>query len=152
MKVPTSRSLLLVAGLLVVVGLPLAGTWARRRPGDRCEFDGLPVEPRYRVRVADRAGGSHTFCCVRCAGLWLQRQGESPAAVRVTDEASGAEIDAAKAFFVRSTVVTDAITGNRVHVFGGRADAEEHARAYAGRALTGGERPFAPETAPAGGR
>jgi hypothetical protein len=90
----------------------------------------------------DRAGGSHVFCCVRCAGRWLARQAERPAAAYVTDEASREEIDAASAFFVQSTVVTNPVTGNRTHVFRSPADAEEHARLYAGWLLTGEERPF----------
>ncbi len=137
-----SRLLLALAGVAVVVGLPLAGKMARRHPAERCAYDGLPVPPLYRVRVVDRAGAAHPFCCVRCAGLWLARQSEPPAAVRVTDEASGAEIDAAAAVFVFSAVVTEPVTGNRVHAFRDRAAAEEHARAFAGAVLTGAERPF----------
>jgi hypothetical protein len=144
-----SRLLLFLAGLLVVVGLPLAGWWGRRGAAPRCELDGLTIEPLYRVRVVDRAGASHRFCCVRCAARWLGRQGDRPRAVYVTDEASGAEVDAGSAFFVRSAVVTNAVTRNRVHAFRDRAAAEEHARAYGGETLTGVQRPFSFEMDPA---
>ena len=146
---PRSRLLLVLAGLLVVVGLPLAGKWARRGAGPRCELNGLAIQPLYQVRVVDRAGASHRFCCARCAARWLARQEDRPRAVYVTDEAGGAEIDCRAAWFVRSTVVTNPITGNRIHAFRGRADAEEHARAYNGEVLTGVERPFSFQTDPA---
>jgi hypothetical protein len=142
MKPARSRLLLLLAVSLVVVGVPLAGKWARRQRGPRCENDGLAIEPVYQVRVVDHAGRSHRFCCVGCARAWLLRQPVSPEAVYVTDEPSGKEIASRSARFVHSTVVTNPTTGNRVHVFQDSADAQEHARAFAGQELTGDERPF----------
>lgn len=137
-----SRWLLVLASLLVVVGLPLAGKWARRHAEPRCDLDGLTIEPLYQVRVVDRAGRTHRFCCVHCAGLWLARQESGPEAVYVTDEVSGEAIDSRSAYFVESAVVTNPITGNRVHVFRERADAREHVRDHGGSELTGADRPF----------
>jgi hypothetical protein len=74
--------------------------------------------------------------------MWLARQGARPREVYVTDEASGAEIDAASAYFVRSLVVTTPTTGNRVHAFRDRADAERHAEVAHGTLLNGTERPL----------
>jgi hypothetical protein len=145
MTMTRSRALLLLAGLLVVVGLPLAGKWARRQGVPRCDLDGLELVPLYQVRVVDRAGGSHHFCCVRCARTWLARQGNPPRAVYVKDEAGGAEIDARSAHFVQSTVPTNPVTGNTVHAFRDRAAAEEHARAFAGWVLPEAEQPFPAE-------
>jgi hypothetical protein len=142
MRPTTARKLLLVAGLGVVVGLPLAGKWLRQGDPPRCERDGLPIVPLYRVRVVDRAGQPHLFCCVQCARVWLERRGEAPGAVRVTDEADGREIDPRAAHFVRSPVATSPITGNHVHVFRSPADAAEHARAFGGWVLGEEERPF----------
>jgi hypothetical protein len=133
---------LLVAVLLVVVGLPLAGKWLRRQRGPRCSLDGLPIEPLYQARVIDQEGHSHCFCCVLCARTWLERQRERSVAIFVTDETGRQEIDGRSAHFVRSTVVTNPVTENHVHVFKDRADALEHARAFAGWELTGKERPF----------
>jgi hypothetical protein len=130
-------------GLLVVVGLPLAGHWARRPPERRCALDGGPLEPHYRVRVVDAEGSACEFCCIRCAEIWLGRQRQPPQAVYVTDEASGQEVEVASAYFVRSLVVTTPTTGNRIHAFRHRADAEKHAAAFGGRVLQGPERPFA---------
>jgi len=133
---------LLLAGLLVLVGLPILGKWTRRDHGPRCALDGLKIEPLYQARVVDGKGVSHLFCCVRCARQWLVRQGDSPRAVYVTDETSGQEIDPRSACFVQSLVATHSIIRNYVHVFKSRADAAEHLRVYGGVELTGSERPF----------
>src|SRR5437764_194865 len=130
-----------LAGLLALAALPLLGHWARHAPAGRCSLDGVPITPVYRVRVRDHRGGDHGFCCIRCAELWLARS--PPAhAVWVTDEASGHELDARAAFFVRSSVVTTPTTGNRVHAFARQEDAERHADVAHGRLLDGPERPF----------
>jgi len=65
-----------------------------------------------------------------------------PRSVRVTDEASGKLIDAGDAHYVRSSVVTNPATGNRVHAFRNRADAEKHADIHGGTVLSESERPF----------
>ena|SRR5437588_8917805 len=125
---------LVLAGLLIVFGLPLAGTLARRTAGPRCAFDGAPIEPLYRVRIVDAEGGERTFCCLHCAGLWRGHR-PRPRAMFVTDEATGAEIPATSAWFVRSRVVTMPHTQNRVHIFGSQADAQRHADAAGGLML-----------------
>ena len=130
------------AGLLVVVGLPLVGKWVRRTPQERCTLDGARIDPLYRVRVVDNQDQDHPFCCIRCATLWLSRQKVKPRSVRVTDEATGREIDAAAAWFVRSSVVTMAHTENRIHAFARHADAARHAAAALGSVLPDSERPF----------
>ncbi len=138
-----ARTLLLVLiGLVVVVGVPIAGRWARRQQAPRCALDGMTIEPLYRVRIVDRRGAAHDFCCVRCAEAWLKRGREAPQAIRVTDEAGGAQIDPEHAHFAASAVVTNRVTGNRVHVFGSRKDAEEHVRVFGGKVLDSTERPF----------
>jgi hypothetical protein len=138
---PTRRRILigLIGG---VVGLAVAGSLSRRRAAGRCALDGAEVDPLYRVRVEDERGGSHPFCCVRCAELWLAAHRGRVRGVFVTDEASGQEVGVARATFVRSSVVTRAATGNRVHAFLDPADADRHAASARGRILTGGDRPF----------
>jgi hypothetical protein len=140
----------LLALAVLVVGLPVAGWWSRYDAEPRCAFDGLPIQPAYRMRVVDSDGATHHFCCVRCGRLWLERQAGIPEEVWVTDEASGDELDARFAHFVHSAVVTDAVSGNRVHVFRDPKAAEEHARAFHGWTLTGAERPFPTEASSAG--
>jgi len=141
----TSRWQVVLAVLVVVVGLALAGSWARRGITGRCALDGAAVDRIYRVRVVDEEGPSHDFCCIRCAELWLAAREGSPRALYVTDEASGEEVEAGRAWYVRSSVVTRATTGNRVHAFRERQDAERHAATAGGRVLTGADRPFAAE-------
>jgi hypothetical protein len=51
---------------------------------------------------------------------------------------------------VQSSVVTDAISGNRIHVFRDRMAAEEHAGAFRGWVLIGAERPLPVEASSAG--
>ena len=138
----TSRWHIVLAVLIVAVALAVAGSWSRRRAPGRCALDGAPIEPLYRVRVVDGHGHSHDFCCVRCAELWLEGQMARPREVHVTDESGGGEVEANRAYFVRSSVVTTATTGNRIHAFKDREDAERHAAAAGGRLLTGTDRPF----------
>jgi len=52
-------------------------------------------------------------------------------------------LSASQAHYVRSTVATNAVTGNRRHVFRTVEDALKHAEAAHGRRLLGAERPFA---------
>ena len=131
---------LVCGGLLA---LPFLGTWLRHAPADHCALDGAAIVPCYRVRVEDSAGRSYDFCCVHCAQMWLEGRSSQVRTVRVTDEATGVELDAEKAIFVRSLVVTTPTTGNRIHVFLDRADAEQHAEKCRGTILSGDERPFA---------
>jgi hypothetical protein len=135
-------------GLAVVVGLPLAGHWARRHARSGCALDGLPIKADYQVDVEDSQGRTWSFCCLRCADLWLRQQKEAPRAILVTDEASGARIDARDAYFVRSMIVTMPPTGNRIHVFRTEVDARRHAEESFGTVLVGSERPFATLLAP----
>jgi hypothetical protein len=129
------------AGMLTVIGLPVAGRVLREGGPDRCAFDGEPIEPSYRVRIAG-ADGSRQFCCVGCAARWLERSPASPDCVFVTDEIGGQELPAAEAIFVRSTIYTRPSTRDRVHVFRSLADAERHAREFRGRILSAAARPL----------
>lgn len=142
MKPLRSRVLILLAGAVLVTGLPVIGTLARRQSGARCEFDGQAIDAVYRVRIVDAAGASHRFCCIRCADDWLSRRNDRPEAVFITDEASGVEVEAGSAVFVHSSVATNAVTGNRIHAFRDAAAAQAHAKAYAGWVLDGAERPL----------
>jgi len=137
-----SRWQIVVVLLVVVTGLALVGSWARHGALGTCALDGAEIEPLYQVRVVDEEGQSHAFCCIICAKLWLDKRHTSPQAILVTDEASGQEVDADEAFFVRSSVVTRATTQNRIHAFKHRADAERHATTALGMVLTDAARPF----------
>ncbi len=126
----------------VSVGPPLIAHGLRDRPGPGCASDGVLLEGAPQVRIVDAHGADHTFCSISCAVRWLRVCGEPAASVQVTDESSGDMIDAAAAFFVRSTVVAQPATGDRVHAFRSEADARRHAEVHGGRLLTGKGRPF----------
>jgi hypothetical protein len=122
--------------LALAVALPLLGYLARR-PLTGCALDGVKINPDYRVEVVDAGGARRAFCCIRCAQIWLGHQSAPLRAITVTDETSGEPIDAAAAWYVRSSVVTVWTTGNRIHAFRDRADAEKHAATFAGVVLSG---------------
>jgi hypothetical protein len=88
----------LLVGLIVVVVLPVAGYWTRRRHEPGCALDGAKIDPIYRVKVVDSRGKPRLFCCLRCAEIWVRCQPTPPQSVAVTDEVSGQEIDAPSAW------------------------------------------------------
>lgn len=132
-----------LAYLLFCALLPLSAHWLRQKNEARCALDGVLIEPLYKVRVVDSRGHDYSFCCIHCATHWLTKSNIEPRGVFVTDEASGKEIEAEAAHYVRSTMVTTPTTGNRVHAFAARADAERHAESCRGRILPEAETPFA---------
>lgn len=129
---------------MLAVALPLLGTYLRRQRLPQCALDGVAVVPTYAVEIATAGEPTRRFCCIRCAQYWLQMEKTSPASrsVNVTDEVTARPVDARDAFFVRSRVVTNAVTGNNVHAFAERADAEQHAAQFRGKLLTKNEHPF----------
>jgi hypothetical protein len=138
----TFRWVIFFAGLLVVLGLPLAGKWARSTPEKCCALDGVEINRLYRVRIVDDQEREREFCCIRCASLWLRKQRSKPQSIFVTDEATGKEVNAAFAWFVWSLVVTVAHTENRIHAFRNHAEAVKHAETARGKVLVGAEKPF----------
>jgi hypothetical protein len=131
-----------LSGVVLAVLVPLLAHWARRHSLAGCALDGLAIDPFYRVEILDHKGREHVFCCLRCATLWLDRQSDPPRVITVTDEVSGERIDAAKAWYVRSPVVTTLATGNNIHVFRNRAEAEKNALEHLGTVLSETENPF----------
>ena len=142
MTLPRSWCWVALVGLLALAALAVLGPWLRRDDLPRCAIDGLIIDPAYRVRIRDERDQDREFCDVQCALLWLEHPGSTARTIRVTDEISGDEFDAAGAFFVRSSVVTNRTTGNRWHVFRDRADAERHSSESRGPLVEGVERPF----------
>ena len=106
--------------------LPQVGHRARNRATPCCAFNRGPINPSYRVRIVDNNGSSFAFCCINCAEAWLKDARPTAALVYVTDEVTGDEIEATSAHFVRSLVPTNTTTGNHIHAFRDRIDAERH--------------------------
>jgi hypothetical protein len=137
----TGKRGLALAGLALLLLLPVVGSWWRRHREKGCAYDNGRIDPTYRVRIETESQGEVNFCCIRCAEKWLERKQIQPKRIWVTDEPTGEPVPAAEAFFVRSLVVTTPLSGNRIHAFKNKADADLHARQ--GKLLTGSERPFA---------
>jgi nitrous oxide reductase accessory protein NosL len=137
------RTALFVAGIAAAAALPFAARALRGDRSDRCALDGIAVSGPARVRVVAADGSARNFCCIDCAVQWTKRTNATPREVRVADEITGEEIDAATAWFVASRVVTSAVTGCNIHSFAKQSDARAHAAAFGGSVLEGSERPFA---------
>lgn len=132
--------------VLLLALLPLARRWTLDTGGPpRCSFDGLAIDPRHRVRIElnDDRQSAHGFCSLGCAEGWVGASRSTPAAIYVTDEPTGDEIDLCHATVVQSRIVVHAGTGDRRHVFRHAKDAAVHAAQFQGRILTGERRPFA---------
>jgi hypothetical protein len=136
------KTTVIAAACGVLLALPLIGAWLRHTSRDRCELDGEHLVQCYSVYIEDAAGRTHSFCCLRCAEMWAEQQSRQIESVRVTDESTGESLNAEDVFFVRSLVITNPSTGNRIHVFRKREDAERHAETSRGTILRGDERPF----------
>ena len=142
MKMRQKTAVCVLLGLAVLVGLPVLAH-SLRHPGVRdCNLDGARINPLYRVEVVDGQGRTHAFCCLTCARLWLRQQATRPQRINVTDETTGQRIDAGTAYYVRSSVVTTPSTGNRIHAFRTRADADRHATTFLGTVLPRAQSPF----------
>lgn len=149
MKVPKSWWGLAAVWLSFVAVLPLVADWLRGPPTQACALDGMQVDPSQRVRVVDAYGSQFQFCSLACAEYWIETSGAKPVAIYATDEMTGQEIDAASAFYVRSSVVSHVRTQENRHVFAREADAKRHAELFHGRMLQGEQRPFASQSASA---
>ena len=144
MKPPVSWWWVALVGLVTVGTLPVVGDWIRDDSRSRCRWDGLVIDAAFRVHTRDAAGTFREFCDVGCTRSWIGRHPSASRTILVTDEDSGEMIDATEAFFVRSSIITNSITGNRWHVFRDRDRAEQHARESRGRLMVGPDHPFSP--------
>jgi hypothetical protein len=144
--VRTRGRVAVVAALLAVAAVPLVASAWRARGDERCAEDAVRIDPRYRVEVVSSRRGTEAYCSVRCAERRLRRAAVAPREVLVTDETTGRRVPAESAWFVESAVVTDAATGNRVHVFAEEADARRHAASFHGTVLPGAPWTAAPSS------
>ena len=125
------------AGALVALSLLPVAADAMRGNAGRCAFDGVSVDPAFRVTV----GKTHEFCGVRCAQRWLERARGGD--VRVTDCTTGAMLDAQDAWYLHTYAGWRDGAPDTIRVFSSRAAAQRHADAHGGELLTGAARPFA---------
>ncbi len=144
----TIRVLVFVGALILIGALPFVGHALRTPPGPRCAGDGVTLVDAPVVTFVDTDGSETFFCCVGCARLWPRAH--PPQRVLVTDGTAGRRLNAREAWFVRSQVVAQPATGDRIHAFASKDAATGHAAAYRGLVLSGEQKPFASDTGKAG--
>lgn len=118
--------------IVIFILAALAGSLLKKSGGDRCALDATRIEPIYQVDITTAEGKTLKFCCIECAKKWLAANKGKVSAVTVTDEVTGKRIDASIAYFVESSIITNPSTGNKIHVFADKADAEKHANEFGG--------------------
>jgi hypothetical protein len=132
---PAARRLASALALLLVAALPALGRWSRSS-GERCAWDGVRIDARHRARLV-AAARTEEFCGVACLVRRLARAAPAAATAFVTDETRLQVIEAERAWFVRSAVVTVPANGSRLHAFATEEDARHHAAAFHGTVLPG---------------
>ena len=125
--------------IVVFLLVALATSFMKRSGGDRCALDAIKIEPIYQVDVTPTEGKTLKFCCIECSKKFLAANRGKVNAVTVTDEVTGKRIDASIAWFVESSIVTNQSTGNKIHAFAEKTDAEKHAKDFSGVII---ENPF----------
>jgi len=101
---------------------------------DRCSFDGAVIEPIRRVDLMEDSTPAASFCSLACARAWpaLPPSASHQAWWRVRDEVTGLAIEARRATFVTSRVVTVPARGERIHVFADPTAAMSHCVQFGG--------------------
>jgi hypothetical protein len=117
-----------------------SGCKGERKPiEDRCDYDGVKIEPLYAVYFTLQEGTEKKFCSIVCASLSFPELKSRIKEVIVVDERSGTKINASQALFVESEVVTVPHVKNRIHIFAKKEDALKHLQKFKGRWV---ENPF----------
>ena len=119
--------------IFVIISLALSCQGERKSIEDRCDYDGVKIEPVYAVYFTLQDSIEKKFCSVACASLSFPELKSRIKEVMVVDERSGTKTIAAQAFYVESEVVTVPHVKNRIHVFANREDAEKHLKRFYGK-------------------
>ena|SRR4030067_3303962 len=123
----------------VIISLGSGCKGERKSIEDRCDYDGVKIEPIYAVYFTHQDGTEKKFCSIACASLSFSALKKQIREVRVVDEPSGNKINASEALFVESEVVTVPHVKNRIHVFAKKEDALKHIQKFKGNWV---ENPF----------
>jgi hypothetical protein len=124
-----------------IISLVLGCKGERKSIENRCDYDGVKIEPIYAVYFTLQDGTEKKFCSIACASLSFPALKSRIKQVMVTDERSGTKINASQAFYVESEVVTVPHVKNRIHVFAKKEDALKHIQKFKGNWV---ENPFLP--------
>jgi ribosomal protein L24E len=125
--------------IFVIISLASGCKGERKSKEERCDYDGVKIEPIYAVYFTLQDGKEKKFCSIVCASMSFSELKKKVKEVMVVDEISGKKIKAPQAFFVESEVVTVPHNKNRIHVFANREEAIKHLDKFKGRWV---ENPF----------
>jgi len=124
---------------LPIIFIILAFGCKKNTPEDRCDYDGIQIQPLYAVHFILLDGTPKKFCSIVCASMIFSELKKKVKEVMVVDEVSEKKIRASQAFFVESEVMTTLHVKNQIHVFSNREDAERHLKRFNGKWI---ENPF----------
>lgn len=126
--------LILSAGIAVWGGRTFTGL-TKSPTKTRCAFDGTPLRDLYRVEMVLQDDRRITCCSIYCAQQYARQNREGVRRIRVVDENSGRVLEADRATYVHSRVVSVPEVNNRIHVFAAREEALDHARQFGGHLI-----------------
>jgi len=119
--------------LFIIISFASGCKGERKSAEDRCDYDGVKIEPIYGVYFNLRDGTEKKFCSIACASFSFSELKSRIKEVVVVDERSGTKIHASRALFVESEVVTVPHVKNRIHVFANKVDALKHIQEFRGK-------------------
>jgi ribosomal protein L24E len=136
---PVNKKRIILLVIFVMISLVLGCQGEKKPIENRCDYDGVKIEPLYGVYFTLQNGTEKKFCSIACASMSFPALKKQMREVRVVDEPSGNKIDASQALFVESEVVTVLHVKNRIHVFAKKEDALKHIKKFKGNWV---ENPF----------
>jgi hypothetical protein len=136
---PLNKRQIILLIIFVIISLVLGCQGEKKLIENRCDYDGVKIEPLYAVYFTLQDSTEKKFCSIACASMSFPALKKQMREVRVVDEPSGNKIDASQALFVESEVVTVPHVKNRIHVFAKKEDALKHIQKFKGNWV---ENPF----------
>ena len=137
------RPRLVITILFASVSLALFSHWTNQRHRESCAYDGIRIRPVFAVDVTWEDQRQEHFCSIRCAHTYLEQEAKNHRprlhSIMVRDEVTGDAIDARRAIFVKSRIISVPTASNDIHAFGDTLHAISHAEKYQGKPL---ENPF----------
>ncbi len=128
------RRLTFIGALVIATTISALVAYSRHvQTSATCSLDGSRIEPLYEVTIIQKDRSTSRFSCVLSARIWLGENSDQVFSIQVTDEITGQKIAAKDAYYVVSELITIPHTGNKIHVFARKAEAELHARQFKGK-------------------
>jgi len=128
----SNKNKIILSIIFLIISLTFGCSGEKKSIDDRCDYDGVKIEPLYGVYFILQDGTEKKFCSIVCASMSFLELKKKVKEVLVVDEVSGKKLSASQAFFVGSEVVTVPHNKNRIHVFKNREDAMRHLEKFKG--------------------